>query len=459
MEMYNVETEKQGSVLRGLVGALIGAVLGAAVWGVVGILTQRVFSLLGILLGFLCAKGYELLKGREGVAKIVIVILCVILAVVLGEAIFAVGTFHQMYVESIDTAASELEMYGIDLKKLLEENPAEAYDKYLYTEAEMFKMALEDQSPATISIGRTETENLNFVRHYVMNDDSFAGDNFGDWSSGIKGYAEENDPGMQIIKFTRPAEDKKDIIMVNWQGHPSLTGGILTLDMSADYVGATRQQVEYQTKANFVFFQGASGNQNVISYIPGDSRTTDYQEFGKFLTEYIISGLEDMTPVEVGEVHTLHHTQMCEVNREMEDHLDDALRIQELYSRTDRDTGNVLAQQLGFSSVYHANGVVTRSKIEENELPLELNVYAFGDISFVAAPYEMFAKHGMQIKEGTPYEMTFVSALTNGHEGYLPTEFAFQFGCYESHTTRFTGDTGTKCAEAFISMLETMKAE
>ena len=144
MEMYNVETEKQGSVLRGLVGALIGAVLGAAVWGIVGILTQRVFSLLGILLGFLCAKGYELLKGREGVAKIVIVILCVILAVVLGEAIFAVGTFHQMYVESIDTAASELEMYGIDLKKLLEENPAEAYDKYLYTEAEMFKMALED---------------------------------------------------------------------------------------------------------------------------------------------------------------------------------------------------------------------------------------------------------------------------------------------------------------------------
>lgn len=144
MEMYNVETEKQGSILRGLVGALIGAVLGAAVWGIVGILTQRVFSLLGFLLGFLCAKGYELLKGREGVAKVVIVILCVILAVVLGEAIFAVGTFHQMYVESIDTAASELEMYGIDLKKLLEENPAEAYDKYLYTEAEMFKMALED---------------------------------------------------------------------------------------------------------------------------------------------------------------------------------------------------------------------------------------------------------------------------------------------------------------------------
>lgn len=323
---------------------------------------------------------------------------------------------------------------------------------------EAVKAALEDQTPATISIARTETKDLNFVRHYVMNDGTYAGDNFGDWTSGIKGYAEENDPGMQLIKFTRP-EGKKDIIMANWQGHPSLTGGLLTLDMSADYVGATRQQVEYQTKAYFVFFQGASGNQNVISYIPGDSKTTDYQEFGKFLTEYIIAALQDMSPVDVGEVHTLHHTQMCEVNREMEDHLDDALKIQELYNQTDRDTGNTLARKLGFSSVYHANGVVTRSKIEEDELPLELNVYAFGNISFVAAPYEMFAKHGMQIKEATPYEMTFVSALTNGHEGYLPTEFAFGFGCYESHTTRFTGDTGTKCAEAFISMLETLKAE
>ena len=145
MEMYNVETEKQGSVLRGLVGALIGAVLGAAVWGVVGILTQRVFSLLGFLLGFLCAKGYELLKGREGVAKIVIVILCVILAVVLGEAIFAVGTFHQMYVESIDELAAEYMMYGIDLKSILENSPEEAYEKYImFTEADMFKMVLED---------------------------------------------------------------------------------------------------------------------------------------------------------------------------------------------------------------------------------------------------------------------------------------------------------------------------
>ena len=321
------------------------------------------------------------------------------------------------------------------------------------------KMALEDRSPATISIGRTETDRLNFVRHYIMNDGTYGGDNFGDYSSGIAGHAEENDPGLQVIKFTRPAEDKKDIVMVNWQGHPTLTGSLTTYDMSADVVGAARMQFEYQTKAHFIYFLGASGNQNVKSYIASENRTLDYQEFGKFLTEHIMEAMTDMTPVNTGEVKVLHQDQMCDINRQMEDRLEDAIRIRDYYNETDRDTGNILARELGFSSIYHASGVITRSNIKEDQLPIKLGIYVFGDISFAAAPYEMFAAHGVKIKEGTPYAMTFVSSCTNGANGYLPTEFAFQFGCYESHITRFTGDTGTKCAETFISMMESMKAE
>lgn len=321
------------------------------------------------------------------------------------------------------------------------------------------KLALEDQAAATISIARTETENLNFVRHYEMNDGTFGGDNFGDYSSGIKGHAEENDPGMQIIKFTRPAEDKKDIIMVNWQGHPCMTGGVDKLDMSADYIGSTRQQFEFQTKAYFIYFLGASGNQNVKSYITGETRTYDYQEQGKFLTEYIMTALENTTEVPVGEVHSTKQTYMATVNREMEDRLDDAIKIRDLYNETDRDTGNALAKKLGFSSVYHANGVISRSGISEDYLPINLTAFAFSDISFVAAPYEMFAAHGTQIKEGTPYAMTFVATCGNGATCYLPTEKAFAYGCYESHTGTYVADTGTKCAETFIAMMESMKGQ
>jgi len=335
------------------------------------------------------------------------------------------------------------------------------YVSTLYPKAvQAAKLAVEDQSPATISIGSTKTDNLNFVRHYLMNDGTYAGDNFGNAASGYKDHAEPNDPEMQIIKLTRPAEDKKDIVMVNWQGHPCMTGGVSKLDMSADYIGSTRQQFEFQTKMHFIYFLGASGNQNVKSYLTGETRTYDYQEQGKFLTEYLMNALENnMTEVSVGEVGSYHQTQMCVVNREMEDRLDDAIKIRDLYNATNRDTGNQLAHELGFSSVYHANGVISRSNILEDELPMDLTVYAFGDVSFAAAPYEMFAAHGMQIKEGSPYAMTFVATCGNGATCYLPTEKAFAYGCYESHTSKFVGTTGTECANAFISMLETLKAE
>lgn len=322
---------------------------------------------------------------------------------------------------------------------------------------EAAKQAMEDQSPATMSIARTETDGLNFVRHYLMNDGTYSGDNFGNTSSGYKDHAEPNDPEMQIIKFTRPAEDKKDIVLVNWQGHACMTGGVSKLDMSADYVGATRQQFEYQTKMHFVYFLGASGNQNVKSYISGETKTYDYQEQGKFLCEYILDAIEDMESVETGEVKVTHQTYMGEVNRQMEDRLDDAIRVRDLYNATNRDTGNKLAHELGFSSVYHASGVITRSKITEDHLPIELTAYAFGDCSLTASPYEMFAAQGVYIKENTPYKMTIVATCANGVMGYLPTQLAFDYGCYESHTGKFVGSTGQECSETLVEMLKSQK--
>ena len=320
---------------------------------------------------------------------------------------------------------------------------------------EAAKQALEDRAPATVSIGRTETDGVNFIRHYIMNDGTYAGANFGDFSSGIKGHAEENDPQVQLIKFTR--KDKKNIIMANYQGHPLVTSGLTVPDLSADVVGAARMRIEFQTKDHFIFFLGASGNVNMGTRLPNPANPEDYNYFGEQLASVIVTALDTMTPVETGEVHTLQQTCMGQVNREMEDRLGDALRVRDYYNATDRDTGNKMARELGFSSVYHASGIVSRSGIPEDELPIDLSVFSFGDICFTAAPYEMFAAHGMQIKEESPYTMTFVATCANGAMGYLPTEFAFEFGCYESHTSRFTADTGTKCAETFLSMLDTMK--
>lgn len=75
--------EATGSYLSGLLGALLGSALGAVVWAVV-LNLGYVASVVGLLIGWLAEKGYRLLKGKQGKAKVLILILAIVLGVLLG---------------------------------------------------------------------------------------------------------------------------------------------------------------------------------------------------------------------------------------------------------------------------------------------------------------------------------------------------------------------------------------
>ena len=75
--------EATGSYLTGLVGALLGSAVGAVVWAIV-LNLGYVASIVGLLIGWLAEKGYRLLKGKQGKAKVVILILAILAGVLLG---------------------------------------------------------------------------------------------------------------------------------------------------------------------------------------------------------------------------------------------------------------------------------------------------------------------------------------------------------------------------------------
>lgn len=79
------EQVKSGSYLMGAVGALLGTLLGAALWALVWVMGY-VASLVGFVIGWLAEKGYELLRGKQGRGKLVILLVCVVLGVLLGTA-------------------------------------------------------------------------------------------------------------------------------------------------------------------------------------------------------------------------------------------------------------------------------------------------------------------------------------------------------------------------------------
>lgn len=82
--------ERTGSYASGTVGAFLGSVLGAVVWAIVLSLGYMA-SLVGLLIGWLSEKGYNLLKGKQGKGKIAILIIAIIFGVLLGT--FAADAF------------------------------------------------------------------------------------------------------------------------------------------------------------------------------------------------------------------------------------------------------------------------------------------------------------------------------------------------------------------------------
>ena len=99
MELNNPfahEEEKKGSILGGILGALLGAAIGAFLWTLIGMLGY-IASIVGFVIAFLASKGYDLLKGRQGTLKVIVLIVCVILAVCIGTLGTTIWSIHNEY--------------------------------------------------------------------------------------------------------------------------------------------------------------------------------------------------------------------------------------------------------------------------------------------------------------------------------------------------------------------------
>ena len=86
---------------------------------------------------------------------------------------------------------------------------------------------------------------------------------------------------------------------------------------------------------------------------------------------------------------------------------------------------------------------------ENNPFAVRLNVLRIGDAAICTNPAELFVEFGIQIKTDSPAEVTFISQLTDGYCGYVPTEKAFSRGGYETWcapSSQMKPDTGTQIA-------------
>ena len=277
------------------------------------------------------------------------------------------------------------------------------------------RQAMEDLAPAKMSIGRTKTSHLTFVRRYFLNDGTFY-DGYREYRDGdVARHESDADEEIQMVLFER--ESKKNILLVNWQTHAtkvSSSGDVVT----SDFVGPLRDKVEAELGVHCMFIQGACGNLAPSSRLLGeavipDGGWTGAEKLGRAVAAYVIDAFESeaFEEVETGLVQRKRITVLGNVKKfaQVGDELyNNALKVIE-YGKTAENNYETAkyAAQFGIETIYHANSIVQNAKLGDHKT-YELNLISIGDVAFANLPAEYFDTAGMQIKTGSPFAMTVI---------------------------------------------------
>ena len=315
--------------------------------------------------------------------------------------------------------------------------------------------ALEDRAPATLFGGKTRTEGMNYTRHYRMADGSIAGSNFGSFATPMVDHVRESDPELLGVKIAR--EGKQDILMVNWQAHQCKPGGGKKTDLSADFIGYTRKEMDEKTQLLFAYYNGAIGDVGADSRMESKKTGLDYEQYGRKLAHVALDALPFLKEIPVDGIKVQGTVAEFPYNHEDEDRAEIALPLVRQWQK-DNDTAaaHKAAREKGFESIYHANAAIRR-KSRPASGTMELNALRVGELAFITSPCEMFSAQGEYIKAHSPFPMTFVCGCANEYKGYLPSQEAFEYRCYESCTTFFARGTGEAMAERLVEMLKSIR--
>lgn len=314
------------------------------------------------------------------------------------------------------------------------------------------KEALTDRAPAEFSVGTAQAPGMAFSRHYVY-EDGHLGNSGKKTHGAIVGHADVADCQVQLVTLRR--QGKQNILLMSFPVHGTSMGGEANKLISADVPGAIRAALEENTDYLVAYFIGAAGNQVPASRAP-DNHGLCVKDYGKKVAEFIIDALPEVQSIKIGPVQLMWHDYIATRNKEKVEQYEQACEAYDAYNRGGQEEARPYLKKYGFSSTWEALAIIRRKRSGDT-LSLPLSALRLGELSFIFAPYEMFAPNGQYIKEHTPGAMTFVVTCANGANGYLPMEHAYSYGVYETYVTNVRKGTAEAVARCYIEMIEKMK--
>ena len=308
--------------------------------------------------------------------------------------------------------------------------------------------ALRDLAAAEIYTSKGDTTNFAFVRRYLMADGSWDGIQMNNPCNDFVAHESEADAELRVIRFERG--DKKDILLVNWQGHAAHGRSMHPNLISSDFIYELRSGVEKEMDVHLSYHNGSSGNLNFTDYL-GQQKFSNFHEVGKGLVDVVKEAVKTEEKVNSGKIKSAKTTVTCEV------FVDDAKKVEgaQKYVNAAVDQQPQVLAEYGLISSYEVSAINSRQRRLEKGPTEDVDLYAIscGDIAFFTSPFEQFDADGKYVRDNSPFKMTFSCAYSNGHYGYLPTSFAYPHGCYEVYTCPFVYGTTDNLNAASIGLL------
>ena len=237
------------------------------------------------------------------------------------------------------------------------------------------------------------------------------------------------DDELGVLYFRTGEKGKMIATVVNYTAHP-LAVGDASDEVTADYPGVLKREIEANFGGTALFITGAAGDNHPLGAEAGFARC---ERMGLALAEKAIYHRWDAVTLDEPPIGV-------------------AWRDIVLPAMTDED----------FAKVPGHYGSAKRLAIPddaraEGGLAVKLNLWSLGPILFIGVPGELVAELGLRLKWESPFPKTYVMYLATEHLGYIAHRNAFEWGGYEAISTRFGPEAGAVLCDEAVAAAKELK--
>ncbi|WP_262679750.1 neutral/alkaline non-lysosomal ceramidase N-terminal domain-containing protein [Paenibacillus sp. J5C2022] len=311
-------------------------------------------------------------------------------------------------------------------------------------------MAYRTRREAQVGFASGHEEDIAFNRRFRMNDGTVK-TNPGIGNPQVHCATGPIDPEVSVMRIDDTAGNPIGVV-TNYACHTDVVGGT---EYSGDYPGELSAVIKKVLGAEVVslFMMGASGNINHIDVQGGcsddnASLSRHYEKMGRILAGEVVKVRE--------KIRTSPDSVKLEIRQ--------SFFPMEYRAPTDSEVSaaRTTLRTVSPQDVEHAfaKELLEAAEMKDGAVEIEIQAVRIGDYAVIGLPAELFVEFGLEIKDKSPFRMTFINELCNGSvDAYLCTREAYRQGGYEPRITsknRLVEEAGEIMVKQSLELLQRM---